>query len=117
MVYPRVCRGSSGGGSAFSVIGGLSPRVRGKPQRINRAVSWTRSIPACAGEAEVTAYVKVRKAVYPRVCGGSMEESVRRAGQAGLSPRVRGKRSRCRQPQPARGSIPACAGEAAGSCG
>ena len=46
------------------------------------------------------------------MCGGSGGICSSTRAAAGLSPRVRGKRSRGSDEQPGRGSIPACAGEA-----
>ena len=51
MVYPRVCGGSLGVLQCANPALGLSPRVRGKPTPAPSASRWTRSIPACAGEA------------------------------------------------------------------
>ena len=74
------------------IVGGLSPRVRGKPERCPALGPYRRSIPACAGEA---------------IAAGLAALII-----AGLSPRVRGKR-RFQQRRPFQdGSIPACAGEA-----
>ena len=50
---------------------GLSPRVRGKPDRDARLVRCRGSIPACAGEAEGYQTNPATLEVYPRVCGGS----------------------------------------------
>ena len=49
--------------------------------------------------------------VYPRVCGGTDSVADRIAGNAGLSPRVRGNQCRCFVHCAHVGSIPACAGE------
>ena len=53
-----------------------------------------------------------RVKVYPRVCGGSVGESLQQFDNVGLSPRVRGKRKVCEVQHRQPGSIPACAGEA-----
>ena len=51
-VYPRVCGGSWQTTWRKPAAYGLSPRVRGK-HRVSRCWGrWTRSIPACAGEAQ-----------------------------------------------------------------
>ena len=50
-VYPRVCGGSPWPMVAENTSVGLSPRVRGKPDRLRRSSRRARSIPACAGEA------------------------------------------------------------------
>ena len=49
-VYPRVCGGTHGGVIGHVVHHGLSPRVRGNPQRQRISKPPQRSIPACAGE-------------------------------------------------------------------
>ena len=51
------------------------------------------------------------KGVYPRVCGGTIGTRSEDEGHWGLSPRVRGNRSRCGCFRAVSGSIPACAGE------
>ena len=111
-VYPRVCGGSAGAPGPQGAPGGLSPRVRGKPADTTRIAQAIGSIPACAGEALGPGASKGRRAVYPRVCGGSIGIDGRAGLIAGLSPRVRGKRrAGLIRPFPRR-SIPACAGEA-----
>ena len=49
--------------------------------------------------------------VYPRVCGGTVHAGLKRAGEKGLSPRVRGNPVRQGRDADAKRSIPACAGE------
>ena len=90
---------------------GLSPRVRGNPNRYPWEYTLTGSIPACAGEPRSKTSRAARSRVYPRVCGGTslVVESPSRAG--GLSPRVRGNLKRCLVDSLGSGSIPACAGE------
>ena len=116
---------------------GLSPRVRGNPLHRSSTVDGaTGSIPARAGEPQRTAYSLAPKrrvypracggtqlnpgqcvpvdAVYPRACGGTRYRRVRAMADAsGLSPRVRGNRSRmrCCSLVLDSGSIPARAGE------
>ena len=71
------------------------------------------SIPACAGEPYTQGSAHLKKAVYPRVCGGTdpLQQIPRRV--LGLSPRVRGNLSQCSFPILRFRSIPACAGEPA----
>ncbi len=110
-VYPRVCGGTAlllGG--AFIAMG-LSPRVRGNLQQVRPGRSWARSIPACAGEPLDMNTAASAHRVYPRVCGGTMDEEFRTAWKTGLSPRVRGNLSGRRGLADQPGSIPACAGE------
>ena len=75
----------------------------------------TRSIPACAGEAQTRGINPAGPGVYPRVCGGSIVQLSQPSSAAGLSPRVRGKPVGWLNDGLRPGSIPACAGEAA--CG
>ena len=90
---------------------GLSPRVRGNQVEFWAREIANRSIPACAGEPRQYATVDIDPPVYPRVCGGTLHVFVDLPRPVGLSPRVRGNRTRRRQPALPRGSIPACAGE------
>ena len=89
-VYPRVC------GGAFLRLPqrldhpGLSPRVRGSRELVNRWVEKIGSIPACAGEPRTMSPSRARGRVYPRVCGGAGSRSVNTYAVEGLSPRVRG---------------------------
>ena len=130
-VYPRVCGGTFASGAYVYGGQGLSPRVRGNlvlPQRNRPRV---RSIPACAGEPPPYQLVSQLFAVYPRVCGGTLDRlgvdlrlrglsrvcggtgatSVETAKENGLSPRVRGNRGIALASDRRIGSIPACAGE------
>ena len=110
-VYPRVCGGTAGLAFAALVHRGLSPRVRGNPERPALAKILHGSIPACAGEPHGNGFVVWHVRVYPRVCGGTSALSRLNSPAKGLSPRVRGNR----RLTPAGGrpyrSIPACAGE------
>ena len=54
-------------------------------------------------------------AVYPRVCGGTDVAEGEGKKEGGLSPRVRGNRSRERVRDRGERSIPACAGEPGGT--
>ena len=91
-VYPRVC----GGTDYIRVFGlggqGLSPRVRGNRGLPVPASRRARSIPACAGEPEVSFLWASQVPVYPRVCGGTSEGERAYLLAEGLSPRVRGNR-------------------------
>ena len=50
---------------------GLSPRVRGNPDRMSAIASGSGSIPACAGEPLWYLALSLALTVYPRVCGGT----------------------------------------------
>ena len=110
-VYPRVCGGTLSQPSVKACGIGLSPRVRGNRWWRTLTRRPSRSIPACAGEPRNPAPRAACSRVYPRVCGGTPHLGQGGGMPKGLSPRVRGNRSR-RAVGPGRGrSIPACAGE------
>ena len=88
-----MCGGTSAGSLSPTDRSGLSPRVRGNPDDRVQGVARRRSIPACAGEPPTYPSWLPRTSVYPRVCGGTLCEDLR-------------KREDSR-------SIPACAGEPA----
>ena len=94
---------------------GLSPRVRGSPVMWSTLPSTTRSIPACAGEPVIGVALIHLAEVYPRVCGGAALTTDPSGYAAGLSPRVRGSRDHVHDGGGPDRSIPACAGEPAGS--
>ena len=75
---------------AWSVIVGLSPRVRGNRAQTARIPPPPGSIPACAGEPCCEIPARRGPAVYPRVCGGTKMPSYILLDDTGLSPRVRG---------------------------
>ena len=110
-VYPRVCGGTNtkhGGGARRN---GLSPRVRGNLAVRNAKFGFDGSIPACAGEPGAGGPLRSKVKVYPRVCGGTYQLTLRQLYYRGLSPRVRGNPSGGNDRHACRGSIPACAGE------
>ena len=69
------------------------------------------SIPACAGEPSLHPSAHIKASVYPRVCGGTLNECVALDDRQGLSPRVRGNRILQDVKRLKQRSIPACAGE------
>ena len=75
------------------------------------ASGYQGSIPACAGEPTTAPDDAGQRAVYPRVCGGTLWLAVGAFVVVGLSPRVRENRRRCSLSLGGPGSIPACAGE------
>ena len=90
-VYPRACGGTLISALVWSVVAGLSPRVRG-----NRVVRrWLR------GDG----------GVYPRACGGTSVICRKRPAFRGLSPRVRGNHFKALESLGCNRSIPARAGE------
>ena len=126
-VYPRVCGGTRINLLEFRVEQGLSPRMRGNPmcQDANGSAigsipayagepaAWVGSIPAYAGEPDTLVRIKLRPAVYPRVCGGTLGRPIRLSTGAGLSPRMRGNRPCAPRHSYRSRSIPAYAGEPA----
>ena len=110
-VYPRVCGGTCERCGERIRRKGLSPRVRGNRGVVCDPCLPSGSIPACAGEPIPSARWYSLAEVYPRVCGGTDNPTLRQLFDEGLSPRVRGNH---RKELPSSGwkrSIPACAGE------
>ena len=91
-------------------VTGLSPRVRGNHAHLHGADQQPGSIPACAGEPFVTADISGQYEVYPRVCGGTLDEGRILFDATGLSPRVRGNPDEQVVDSNVEGSIPACGG-------
>ena len=110
-VYPRVCGGTVGSAVDVLTKGGLSPRVRGNRRVVSAHTTYTRSIPACAGEPSSLALYATIPTVYPRVCGGTYQAMRLVRSTIGLSPRVRGNHAACLLVHAKLRSIPACAGE------
>ncbi len=90
---------------------GLSPRLRGNLIGTWRKGSRLGSIPAPAGEPLHPSYTTSRRPVYPRACGGTLQEQRRIAEAQGLSPRLRGNLCLLLIRNRLDGSIPAPAGE------
>ena len=80
--------------------------------RVSNLLTFT-AIPACAGEPRSGESGIPGLWVYPRVCGGTKDNSTERERDSGLSPRVRGNPMCARLTPFNDGSIPACAGEPA----
>ena len=89
---------------------GSSPRVRGTLSRASTATSWSRIIPACAGNTCRSGNAAPSRRDHPRVCG---EHNLIKSfvdGKTGSSPRVRGTPRTNRPHNLMPGIIPACAG-------
>ena len=110
-VYPRVCGGTVSKARTASANDGLSPRVRGNPRQRTAAIRRLRSIPACAGEPRRPRLPAIQAGVYPRVCGGTVNDFAIARKVVGLSPRVRGNHALAYVANGNARSIPACAGE------
>ena len=92
-VYPRGCGENNNRIPARLGWAGLSPRVRGKHHRPLRVQLQARSIPAGAGKTTTVSLPVWGGQVYPRGCGENFFSARICSMSAGLSPRVRGKRS------------------------
>ena len=110
-VYPRACGGTTISASGSPVTGGLSPRMRGNQGNRADAHRRTGSIPAHAGEPRNGNPHLSRSGVYPRACGGTVDEAGHGAAAQGLSPRMRGNHLSTDGTLVNGGSIPAHAGE------
>ena len=93
-VYPRVGGGNDARTTSRRLVGGLSPRGRGKRIAAASSRSFSGSIPAWAGETRTTCAGEAQRPVYPRVGGGNAANAGVVMYAPGLSPRGRGKRSR-----------------------
>ena len=112
-VYPRECGGTNTSPRRGRCPWGLSPRVRGNPNRAGRGRRRWRSIPASAGEPVGGAGGQPRRRVYPRECGGTGTSRFVVNPIRGLSPRVRGNPFGGKGGGVGVRSIPASAGEPA----
>ena len=110
-VYPRACGGTDMMVAFPPCTHGLSPRLRGNPQKMYRGSLATRSIPAPAGEPNRLRSHRSTRPVYPRACGGTFWVFAGFTVQQGLSPRLRGNHPRRRPEGAPLRSIPAPAGE------
>ena len=111
--YPRVCGATRKILFIINSFVGLSPRVRGNRLRMEPIGRNPGPIPACAGQPKNLAAWASRKRAYPRVCGATTSISTCSSFRPGLSPRVRGNRSRARKTGNQIRPIPACAGQPA----
>ena len=96
---------------------GLSPRLRGNRNALQRYGRRRGSIPAPAGEPSPRPSARRRRRVYPRACGGTARIRCPCCVLGGLSPRLRGNLASPGKPFISARSIPAPAGEPATSSG
>ena len=89
-VHPRVCGEQKVLRPPFLPGRGSSPRVRGTAFRVVAATSFSRFIPACAGNRPGVAFGGAFAPVHPRVCGEQYALARLMDGTDGSSPRVRG---------------------------
>ncbi len=111
-VHPRVCGERAQKCSGNVRVFGSSPRVRGTPGRSQRLTTWSRFIPACAGNAISIPARPAGPPVHPRVCGEREHRQRISYADAGSSPRVRGTPSSASRRGRRGRFIPACAGNA-----
>ena len=93
------------------MVGGSSPRVRGKRGHGSHGIRAGGLIPACAGK---TGWLRGRNCdlgAHPRVCGENLLSIRFQVLHPGSSPRVRGKHIRAESARRGLGLIPACAGK------
>ena len=109
--HPRVCGENNIESFLGSVVGGSSPRVRGKPSLRQTCIGMPGLIPACAGKTVRRKFASATVRAHPRVCGENVEQAVSHRGTPGSSPRVRGKRRLDRRGCLRARLIPACAGK------
>ncbi len=110
-VDPRGCGGGLTYAARRQLIGGGSPRVRGRVfDRLDRFAErgW---IPAGAGEGNFAQHTRTPGGVDPRGCGGGGAPCVRTSQARGGSPRVRGRVAGAHREDRRCGWIPAGAGE------
>ena len=109
--YPRSCGGTSAGLRIDAGRRGLSPLVRGNRWPPRPSGASPRTIPARAGEPLAASAVWSIPEDYPRSCGGTAPPMHRQRSRQGLSPLVRGNRSRSGSTGGGERTIPARAGE------
>ena len=67
--HPRVCGENRNRFERYPVVGGSSPRVRGKQLRNKVTQLIPRLIPACAGKTLRVVLARLKRRAHPRVCG------------------------------------------------
>ncbi len=90
---------------------GRSPRARGSLALSADVLSFSWSIPACAGQSVGLRLPLVPTRVDPRVRGAVRLRLMSRSQARGRSPRARGSRKAVKIADVLGGSIPACAGQ------
>ena len=93
MAYPRECGGTGSNDSFALPSPGLSPRMRGNPNKPKVEKSKTGPIPANAGEPVGLPASMLRSGAYPRECGGTVAVLALPMIGSGLSPRMRGNQA------------------------
>ena len=109
--HPRACGANQAAGLNAGILGGSSPRMRGK-HRVHRVRGrGIRIIPAHAGQTSWAASVRYAFADHPRACGANPIPPEKWKGGRGSSPRMRGKPRSSTRRSPTPRIIPAHAGQ------
>ena len=108
--HPRMCGEHGEIFDRQRVDWGSSPHVRGTPVFRVQLSCCPGIIPACAGNTLASICWLMPQRDHPRMCGEHLVSVVWVARAPGSSPHVRGTPCRDRSSRPARGIIPACAG-------
>ncbi|KFI72989.1 hypothetical protein BMIN_0702 [Bifidobacterium minimum] len=90
--HPRECGANVMPAIATFIVGGSSPRVRGKLMAVLFWVSLAGIIPASAGQTTACSRRILPHTDHPRECGANFFRTVWNGMVSGSSPRVRGKR-------------------------
>ena len=92
--HPRACGANCGNLPRIAATSGSSPRMRGKPQRLELLSTLDRIIPAHAGQTCFPTPVQGRRTDHPRACGANAFFGAAFCVSVGSSPRMRGKHTR-----------------------
>ena len=90
--HPRACGANLVAASPLLLVGGSSPRMRGKPAEAVGEDDAERIIPAHAGQTWLYRRMVSSSPDHPRACGANCGNLPRIAATSGSSPRMRGKR-------------------------
>ena len=89
--HPRVCGENPKPHGNVTLVGGTSPRMRGKLVHDVLFVQLRRNIPAYAGKTREVFSLADDFQEHPRVCGENVHDHVKQHIDCGTSPRMRGK--------------------------
>ena len=109
--YPRVGGAASPCAAVNASRRGLSPRGRGSHEGATETFTWTRPIPAWAGQPAARMRRRPAARAYPRVGGAARMVHWKVWVASGLSPRGRGSPAAHRRGTGRNGPIPAWAGQ------
>ena len=109
--HPRVCGENASTWAVRAVSSGSPPRVRGKPDKLDKREGSVRITPACAGKTGTGYLTVVRHGDHPRVCGENLVSYLPPFMTEGSPPRVRGKLRCSRRLRVLSRITPACAGK------